>query len=116
MRNRDERTERWLAYFLGEVEPEERERIEAELRASPEEAEQVRRLVESVSRWAKTPPAYTPLRMDELPIEAGRPGAKQKAARGPFRLRWSWAWVAARAVPSCRRARPTPCSTPPQAI
>jgi len=95
MSSRDERTERWLAYFLGEGEAEERERIEAELRASPEEAEQVRRLVENVSRWAKAPVAHTPLRMEELPIEGGRLEVAPKAGRRPFRLRWSWAWVAA---------------------
>ena len=95
MNSQDERTRRWLAYFLDEAAPEERERIEAELAASPEEAGQVKRLVEGVSQWAKAPVPHTPLRMDELPVEIARPGAAEKAGGRPPRWRWSWAWVAA---------------------
>lgn len=66
MSTNDPRDERWIAYLLGECEPDEREKIEAEMRAIPDEAARVRALVEGVSDWVGEPTPYSPVDLEEL--------------------------------------------------
>ena len=64
MNEREEREQRWLAYFLDELPPEERADVEAELRASPAVADEYRAFVEAVSAWAKEPVSGAPLSVE----------------------------------------------------
>lgn len=66
MSRNDDRDKRWLAYFLGDATPDERERVEAELRDGPDDAAAFRALVEGVSAWAKEPVPYVPVDLDAL--------------------------------------------------
>ncbi|MEK7793911.1 MAG: hypothetical protein AAB353_05245 [Candidatus Hydrogenedentota bacterium] len=50
-----EQQDRWFAYLLGEVPESERGAIEAEMAEHPEEAEELRRVVDAASGWAKAP-------------------------------------------------------------
>ena len=69
----DARDRRWIAHYLGEDDPKDRVRTEAELRASQETASQYRRLIEGVEAWAHETVPYTPLKMEEGDLEGARP-------------------------------------------
>ena len=93
MNFRNEGHNDWFAYFLGDLPESERGRVEEELAASPEEAEEVRRAVEAASAWAQQAEPYEPIALDAL-IQDGRvvPFVRPAAARVP---RWLWASAAA---------------------
>lgn len=82
----DDRDKRWLAYFLGDATPDERERVEAELRDAPDDAAAFRALVEGVSAWAKEPVPYVPVDLEALE----RAQAAACAQPAPPRLARVW--------------------------
>jgi len=95
--NPKEREQRWIAYFLGEADPEEQRRIEEELAASPMEAEEFQRFVKDLHSWAQEPVSAASLRMHDILSRAGEPGMKPEKASSPFMkpTRWFWALAAA---------------------
>ena len=97
MNPNDDRTTRWLAYLLGDLEPGEAGRVEAEMREDPAKAEEVRRFFEATTDWAKRPVAESPIDMAELAART-RDAADARAGRGWFRTAWPWAAVAAAVV------------------
>ena len=52
MKQDSERDQRWMAYLMGEGDPDERAAVEAEMREDPEAAEACRRVVAGVEKWA----------------------------------------------------------------
>ena len=98
----DARDRRWIAHYLGEDDPKDRVRTEAELRASQETASQYRRLIEGVEAWAHEPVPYTPLKMEEGDLEGARLGGKSNEGSLRSRIirffapaRWTWGLAAA---------------------
>lgn len=94
--NDDLRT-RWLAYLLGDLEPDDAARVEAEMRADPAQAEEVKRFFEATTDWAKRPVAEAPIDMTELAART-RGAADARVGRGRLRRAWPWAAVAAAAL------------------
>jgi hypothetical protein len=102
MNPKEEREQRWFAYFLGEVSREEMESIEEELRASPKEAEEYEEFIQSLSQWAKEPVPYQPIHMKGLGIEPIRFKDRRKDRSSPAKQRlfptagkWFWGLAAA---------------------
>ncbi|MBN1545509.1 MAG: hypothetical protein JW902_02500 [Syntrophaceae bacterium] len=92
MSEKDDRTRRWMAYFLDEVPPEQRPQIEAELRAAPEEAAEVLDFMEQIADWAKEPVPYTPLDLNDPQFNAEF-GRKSRRFV-PLTFAWPLRWVA----------------------
>jgi len=81
MKEMDEREERWIAYYLGESSPDEKEAIEAELRESPKKREEFNRLIQGVKAWAKAPVAARPLDISQIGIETVGAAAVDRKGR-----------------------------------
>ncbi|MCH8205174.1 MAG: hypothetical protein IID09_08410, partial [Candidatus Hydrogenedentes bacterium] len=94
MNPNDDQTTRWLAYLLGDLEPGDAARVEAEMRDDPSKAEEVRKFFEATTDWAKRPVADAPINMDELAART-RDAANVRVGRARFRAAWPWAAVAA---------------------
>ena len=97
MNPKDDQTTRWLAYLLGDLEPDDAARVEAEMRDDPAKAEEVRRFFEATTDWAKRPVAESPIDMAEL-VARTRDAADVRAGGARFRTAWPWAAVAAAVV------------------
>ena len=70
MDTKEEQRKRWLAHFMGEGAPEDRARIEAELREAGREAAVLERVVRGVSAWAKDPVPYAPMDLEHFKSES----------------------------------------------
>jgi len=89
MRDQADREQRWIAYLLGETPPEERARIEDELREAPGEAERLRAVVDTVATWAKAPVSYSPLRVQDLDLDEEEAAPAPAGRTTPLaRRRW----------------------------
>ena len=97
MNPNDDRTTRWLACLLGDLDPGETARVEAEMRADPDKAKEFKRFFEDTSEWAKRPVADAPINMTELATRTRGP-ADLRIGRARFRRAWPWAAVAATAL------------------
>ncbi|MCH8204587.1 MAG: hypothetical protein IID09_05450 [Candidatus Hydrogenedentes bacterium] len=97
MNPNDDRTTRWLACLLGDLDPGETARVEAEMRADPDAAEDFKQFFEDTSEWAKRPVADAPINMTELAARTRGP-ADLRIGRARFRRAWPWAAVAATAL------------------
>ena len=97
MNPNDDRTTRWLACLFGDLDPGETARVEAEMRADPDAAEDFKQFFEDTSEWAKRPVADAPINMAELAARTRGP-ADLRIGRPRFRTAWPWAAVAATAL------------------
>ena len=97
MNPNDDRTTRWLACLLGDLDPGETARVEAEMRDDPDAAEDFKQFFEDTSEWAKRPVADAPINMAELAARTRGP-ADLRIGRARFRTAWPWAAVAAAVV------------------
>ena len=91
----NEREERWMAYYLDELEPDERAVVEAELKASPDEAAAYRQFVEAVADWATEPIPCEPLSAADIRETVS---ARQACHPSPPSRRLAWACGLAAAV------------------
>jgi len=89
MNHDDMQRERWLAYLLGETEPEDAARIEAEMVEAPDEAHALKEGIEAVRGWAAEPVEHSPVAMKTLLAAEPASGAQSRWAR-----RWPWAVAA----------------------
>ena len=97
MNPNDDQTTRWLAYLLGDLDPDDAARAETEMRDDPAKAKEVRKFFEATTDWAKRPVAEAPIDMTELAART-RGAAVVPAGRARFRAAWPWAAVAAAAL------------------
>ncbi|MBI4558278.1 MAG: hypothetical protein HY706_11910 [Candidatus Hydrogenedentes bacterium] len=99
MSTSDKQRERWLAYLLGDIPPEERDAVEAEMRQSPDEVAALRAVVEGVSRWANEPVPHSPATVQVFESETGAAASGFRNERPSPRFRRGWSYgVAAAAV------------------
>jgi hypothetical protein len=66
MKHDSERDQRWMAYLMGEGDPDERAAVEAEMREEPEAAEACRRVMAGVEKWAEEAVPAAPLDFEAL--------------------------------------------------
>ena len=97
MNPNDDQTTRWLAYLLGDLESDEATSVEAEMRADPDKAEEVKRFFEDTIEWAKRPVSAAPINMTELAART-RGATDARIRRARFSTAWPWAAVAAAAL------------------
>lgn len=95
----NDREQRWFAYLLGEVAAEEGARIEAEMKAAPEEAAELKQLFESLAAWGRAPQPYQPLRVQDLDLGEALSDAPQDTPshtrkRAILMRPWPWAVAA----------------------
>jgi len=95
MNPKDDQTTRWLAYLLGDLDPDDAARAETEMRDDPAKAEEVRRFFDATTDWAKRPVPESPIDMAEL---AARTRGATGIRTGRARLRAVWPWAAAAAA------------------
>lgn len=85
-----EREQRWIAYALGDLDPEEREAIQAEMAKDPETAASVQHAVNLVRQWAKSP-----VELPESPTSAVERESGKRAGAMQSVPRWFWGAAAA---------------------
>lgn len=100
MKKNDERLKRWLVRLLGKLVPGGREHVAAEMRARlPEEAENLRAVVDGVTQWAKEPVPYKPTDLQELQQEVSPYGRAVRTRGSGFFSSWpAWACTLAAAA------------------
>ena len=92
MNPNDDRTTRWIAHILGDLDSAESAAVEAEMRDEPEAAEELRRVVKATRDWAKEPVAHAPVDVAALTREARGP---EKLPRRRLRLATALPWALA---------------------
>jgi hypothetical protein len=100
---REARKSLWVAHYLGELPPDERRRVEAELRADPEEAAECERLAAGVRQWSSQATPGRPLDLQAVysaaapERQAAEAGSCAPAMKRPRR---AGAWALAAAAPA----------------
>lgn len=92
MEKQENRVERWIAYFLGDLDAANAAVVEAKMKAMPEEALEIQNTVEGIRAWSSEPVPHLPLDMDDLGIEQLTHRPERTSASG-MRFRMSSFWV-----------------------
>jgi hypothetical protein len=89
METENNREERWYAYLLGDTDAVESQKVEAEMRAHPEEAAEARHAFEQLHAWSAEPVEYEPFDLSSVPHK----DAVQIQSEFGIKRRKRWAWL-----------------------
>lgn len=95
MKPDDPRDMKWLEYFLSDLPPEERDRVEKEIEGDPARADALKRQLEAMTSWAKESTPHSPIDMAALMEEIGE---KPYASGAPILFRRALPWAVAAAL------------------